>query len=589
VERLSGVGVSSGIAVGPALVAIQRQQVVRFPLSGDMVDREIKILERARTSAHEQLTQIRARILKLKGADLAAIFDAQLLLLDDPMLLGRARALVKDEQVNAEWALHLALQEAVAVFDVVDDPYLRERQGDLRDVVERLRRNLRDEKDGTRDLLKDLGDSCVLIADELSPSIVAQLDWTRIKGFATDAGSRTYHTAILARSLGVPAAVGLHDASLRVPPGAWVMVDGDSGVVTIDPPEVERREARDHPRTVVTGGGSIPSGPTHTADGVAVCLHANIERIADIERALTAGAEGIGLCRSEFILAGASPDLLTEEEQYATYRCVIEGMTPRPVTIRTFDIDTRQLDQSHRESTLGQGPSERHARMGNTGLRGIRFGLARPEVFSIQLRALLRASRHGNLRIMFPFVSSVEEVRQARALLDEARREVERSHGTLPPVPVGVMIEVPAAAITASLLASAVDFFTVGTNDLIQYVLAVDRTDERVLDRYDPTHPAILNLLRQVRRAAARHHLPISVCGEMAADPVLLQFLVGCGLTEFSMTSGAIPMARKVLARTRVFRMVELVSRLRTRGTQEALHTCLEAIVDLNRSSEVSS
>src|SRR5918996_3512631 len=242
-ERLKGIGVSAGLAVGPALVAIQRTQVIRFPIAPDRVARELSALERARVRSHEQVEQIRRRILDLKGGDLAAIFDAQLLMLDDPMLVGRAATIVCEERVNAEWAVQRTLDEIAAVFNDVDDPYLRERKGDLHDVAGRLRMNLRDEKGGARDLLQDLDTPCVLIADELTPSVVAQLDWTRIRGFATDAGSRTYHTAILARSLGVPAAVGLHDLTQRIPPGASVIVDGETGELTIDPTPTARIEA----------------------------------------------------------------------------------------------------------------------------------------------------------------------------------------------------------------------------------------------------------------------------------------------------------------------------------------------------------
>ena len=245
-ERLSGIGVSAGVAVGPALVAIQRTQVIRFPIAPDRVARELSALDRARVRSREQVEQIRRRVMDLRGADLAAIFDAQLLMFDDPMLVGRAATIVMDERVNAEWAVQRALDEIAAVFDDVNDPYLHERKGDLHDVAGRLRMNLRDEKGAARDLLRDLDTPCVLIADELTPSVVAQLDWTRIRGFATDAGSRTYHTAILARSLGVPAVVGLHDVSLRVPPGAFVVIDGETGEVIVDPPapqlvEAERR------------------------------------------------------------------------------------------------------------------------------------------------------------------------------------------------------------------------------------------------------------------------------------------------------------------------------------------------------------
>src|ERR687896_1140112 len=269
-ERLKGIGVSAGLAVGPALVAIQRTQVIRFPFAPDRVARELSALDRARFRSREQLQQIRTRIEQLKGGDLAAIFDAQLLILDDPMLVGRAATIVCEERVNAEWAVQRALDEIAAVFDDVEDPYLHERKGDLHDVAGRLRMNLRDEKGSARDLLQDLETPCVLIADELTPSVVAQLDWTRIRGFATDAGSRTYHTAILARSLGVPAAVGLHDVSQRVPPGASVIVDGTTGEVVINPNAATRQEAEAR-ATLARSRISLPraiEGPVETTDGV---------------------------------------------------------------------------------------------------------------------------------------------------------------------------------------------------------------------------------------------------------------------------------------------------------------------------------
>src|SRR5688572_21649571 len=309
-ERLTGIGVSPGIAVGPALVAIQRTQVIRFPIAPDRVSRELSALDRARARSHEQVEQIRRRVQALKGNDLAAIFDAQLLMLDDPMLVGRAASIVCEERVNAEWAVQRALDEIAAVFNELADPYLRERKGDLHDIAGRLRMNLRDEKGSTRDLLQDLETPCVLIADELTPSVVAQLDWTRIRGFATDAGSRTYHTAILARSLGVPAVVGLHDVSLRVPPGASVIVDGETGEVISapEPSALVEAESRVRQIRVETATTRRPAGLPATRDGIRVVLQANIERSDDVQAAIDAGAEGIGLYRSEFMLAGGPPD-----------------------------------------------------------------------------------------------------------------------------------------------------------------------------------------------------------------------------------------------------------------------------------------
>jgi phosphotransferase system enzyme I (PtsI) len=576
VERLKGIGVSSGIVSGPALVAIQRTQVIRFPIAPDRVARELSALERARRRSHEQLEQIRRRIAELKGSDLAAIFDAQLLMLDDPVLVGRAADLIATERVNAEWAVQRAFDEISAVFNDVEDPYLHERKGDLHDVAGRLRMNLRGEMGGARDLLQDLDSPCVLIADELTPSVVAQLDWTRILGFATDAGSRTYHTAILARSLGVPAVVGLHDVSRRIPAGASVIIDGDSGDLIIDPTPAERQEAEARTRLQRTRRTTpAAEGPTLTTDGVRVQLHANIERMDDVSMALASGAEGIGLYRSEFLLVGGPPDLAGEDEQYEVYRHVVENMTARPVTIRTFDIDERQIARPLVDTALDARWFPDAERSGHAGLRGIRFGLAQPAIFKTQLRALLRAAAHGSLRIMFPFVSSVQEVRAARALLAEARGELEARAAAAGRVDVGIMIEVPSAAFTASLLAREVDFFTIGTNDLIQYTLAVDRTDERVSDRYEPLHPAVLRLIRQVRRGAVRQGIPVAVCGEMASDPLLLRLLIGCGLTEFSMTPGALLMARRVVSETGAGDMARIAARVMTLGTVEEIERVL--------------
>ena len=579
-ERLKGIGVSAGLAVGPALVAIQRTQVIRFPIAPDRVARELSALERARLRSHEQLEQIRGRIAELKGADLAAIFDAQVLMLEDPLLVGRAATIVMEERVNAEWAVQRALDELASVFNDIEDPYLHERKGDLHDVAGRLRMNMRSEKGGQRDLLQDLDTPCVLVADELTPSVVAQLDWTRIRGFATDAGSRTYHTAILARSLGVPAVVGLHDVSTRIPLGAFVIVDGDSGDVIIDPAPQLRQEVEARTRLARVHVPAPPpwEGPTETRDGVRIQLQANIERSDDVASALASGAEGIGLYRSEFLLVGGPPDMASEEEQYYEYRQVVERMSPKPVTIRTFDIDERQLARPLVDAALDARwfpEAERAERSGHGGLRGIRFGLAQPAIFKTQLRALVRAAEFGPLRIMFPFVSSVQEVRAARQLLADARAELAALGMNPPNVTVGIMIEVPSAAFTASLLAREVDFFTIGTNDLIQYTLAVDRTDERVSDRYEPLHPAVLRLLRQVRRGAIRRGIPVSVCGEMASDPMLLRLLIGCGLTEFSMTPGALEMARRVVQETSAGDMARIAARVLTLDTVDEIEQFL--------------
>jgi phosphotransferase system enzyme I (PtsI) len=552
-RRLSGIGVSPGVVSGRAVILIQRAQVLRYQIAEARVAEEIERLEQSRRRSRDQLTGIRARIAKRRGPELAALFDAQLLMLDDPMLIARAIEIVRGQRVNAEWAVQQVLTEFSDVFEDVADPYLRERKGDVADLVGRMRMNLRHGKATPRDLLRELDEASVLIADELTPSLAAQVDWTKVRGFATDAGSRTYHTAILARSLEVPAVVGLHDASRIIQPGQLVVVDGGNNEVVIDPaPEVLARVGRHgHDARPAVGADAERRRHGATADGVRIKLDANIEFPADLAAARYAGAEGVGLYRSEFLLAGGGPeltDITDEAQQYEVYRSMLEGMAPGTVTVRTFDVDEDQLASRSSEPPLGGGWAPEEPRASRLGLRGLRLSLTRPELFEVQVRALLRAARHGHLRIMFPFVSSVEQLRQARQTLAAAAAELTRRGEQVPHVPVGVMIEIPAAAYTADLLAREVDFFTIGTNDLIQYCLAVDRADERVSRLYEPLHPAILRMIVMVRRAAARQRIPVSLCGEMASDPALLTLLVGLGLTEFSMTPGAIPVAKQVLA-----------------------------------------
>lgn len=534
-ERLTGIGVSAGVAIGRAVILTQRTEVMRFPIPGDRVDREVKALQAARDESRRQLQDIRERVSLGHGSELAALFDAQILMLDDPMLVGNAEAIIRSERVNAAWAVHRAYEGLYELFSAMEDPYLRERENDVADVAGRLRMNLRHGARGPKELLSQIDGPSVLIADELTASVAAQLDWSRVQGFATDAGSRTYHTAILARSLHVPAIVGLHDASLRIAAGTPVILDGTTGELVVAPSaeqidEAQRRAARPKRRSPV----QIENGPISTRDGVRIRLEANVELLEDLEYLNESGAEGVGLYRSEFLLSGRALEHVTEDEQYSMYRSLIEQVAPQPVTIRTFDLDERQVARD-------QPRAER--RRTRPGLRGLRLGLANPEVLRVQLRALVRAAAHGPLRIMFPFVTAVEEVRQARAMLTAIEHQLQITGR----IKVGAMIEVPSAAVAADLLAADVEFFTIGTNDLIQYTLAVDRTDDRVSDLYEPLHPAVLRLIRFVRRAAARHRIPISLCGEMASDPALVGLLVGLGLTEFSMTPGAIGIVRQVV------------------------------------------
>jgi phosphotransferase system enzyme I (PtsI) len=391
------------------------------------------------------------------------------------------------------------------------------------------------------DMYSDLEGPLVLVADELTPSAIAQLDWQRFAAFVTDAGSWTYHTAILARSIHVPAVAGLRDATTVIAPGALLAVDGATGDVFIDPDPAELDHVRGRQQRREAYEQSLDEYrrlPPVTEDGIQIRLEANIESPDDAPRAREAGADGIGLFRSEFLLAGGGHAALTEPVQFEAYTRLVESMSPGRVTIRTFDISESQLPLEHPGADRSRAP---------LGLRGIRLSLAMEDMFQAQLRALLRAAAHGPLRIMFPFVSGLEELRAARGAVIRAAETLRAQGISVPPVPIGVMIEVPSAAVTADLLAEDADFFSIGTNDLIQYCLAVDRTDDRVSDLYEPLHPAIVRMLRSVARAARRRGIPVSVCGEMAADPVVLTLLVGLGLTEFSMAPTAIPLAKQAL------------------------------------------
>jgi phosphoenolpyruvate-protein phosphotransferase (PTS system enzyme I) len=575
-QRLKGVAVTDGATAGRAVLLTHRGQAVRFPVPPEQVEGEIERLQQSRDRSRVQLEGIAARISHGPGSDLVPLFEAQLLILDDPMLLGRAMTLIREERVNAEWAVHRAFEEIEQVFDGVEDPYLRERKGDVEDVVGRLRMNLRQGSVAAHTLLRHVEGPFVLVADELSPSMAAQIDWTRVRGFAMDAGSRTYHTAILARSLQIPAIVGLHDATSRVMAGDMVVIDGATGELIIQPTaEILRAAlARHHQPDSVPARVALLEGPATTEDGVRIRIEANVDLPDDTAVARGYGADGIGLFRSEVLLGADVVDAVSEDQQYEVYRQIIAGMAPKPVTIRTLDLD------EHRASTRRFAPGELERRTNDRrsplGLRGLRLSLSRPDVFRQQLRAMLRAAAHGQLRVLLPFVSSVEEVRAARALLREVASELAKGRPVAAPVQVGVMIEVPSAALTADLLAREVDFLAVGTNDLIQYTLAVDRTDERVADLYQPLHPGILRLLRVVRRAACRAGVRLSVCGEMASDPALLAVLIGLGLTEFSMTPAAIPAARHLVGSVHAGTLRAIVRRALQLGTTREIENYLE-------------
>jgi len=538
--NIEGTGVSPGVALGRAIVARQHARDIRYRIAQSAVDRERQRLKQAREHARVELADIRDRVSQAAGPGHASLFEAQILMLDDPLFAGRAETLIKTDRLNAEWAVRRASDELTELFEASEDELLRERKGDLADVVGRVERCLRPGGTELLDLLRELEPPLVIVADELPPSVAAQVDWSRVAGLAMDSGSPTHHTIILVRSLGVPAVAGLHAATNWIAPGAHVALNGMTGEVVIDPAPDVLEGWRQRLAEVAAAARALEplrDRPAATADGERVCLEANVELLEELPRVKESGAEGIGLYRSEFLLETTSADALDEEGQYEIYRQLVSGMAPAPVTVRTFDAGEDLLRRFEGR------PGRRRSRL---GLRGIRLTLAEPELFATQLRALLRASRHGRLRILLPFVSSVEEIEQARAALAQAAADVGVDPAT---VPLGAMIEVPSAALTADLLARAADFLSVGTNDLIQYTLAVDRTDDRVTALYEPHHPAVVRLLGAIARAARRQKCEVSVCGEMAADPGTLGLLVGLGYRTFSMRPAAVPIAKDALSR----------------------------------------
>jgi phosphotransferase system enzyme I (PtsI) len=525
---VTGIGVAPGIAEGRALVVRTRRRDVRYLVAADRVRAELSRLTEAQGRSRRQLEAIRARLAGVAGQGAASLFEAQLLMIDDAMLVGRAAAFVRDERRNAEWALRAAADELVAVIGAAGDPYLRERHGDVRDVVERLVGNLRWESRGI--VVPEGPEPWVLVADELAPSTVAQVDWSRAAGFVTEGGSWASHTAILARSLGVPAVVGVARATTAIPPGSSVDLDGTTGDCLINGDASSRADWRRRSVEAVPvvrwerAAGAF-AGPARTLDGLDIRLDANLERPDELADVIASGATDIGLFRSESLLApdGRAPD---EATQCAIYRRILAA-TPGEVTIRTFDAEPE--------------PGGRHL-----GLRMLQVDPARNTQFEEQIRALLASAGAGRLRILLPFVTDVDDLRFARTAISRAADALRRAGVEVPTVPVGAMVEVPSAALTADRLAREADFLSVGTNDLAALTLAVGRDDAWAARFYDPLHPSMLRLLRFVARAGLRTHARVSVCGEMAAEPRALAVLIGLGLREFSMAPGAQALARQL-------------------------------------------
>ena len=542
-----GLTVSRGIAIGRAvIVASSRLDVAHYFVKPDQVEVEIERLRNARNAVVDEIGRVQQGLSVLPSHDahpeLAALLDVHLMLLQDEQLTSGVKHWIVERHYNAEWALTTQLEVIARQFDEMEDPYLRERKADLEQVVERMLRIMRGvgspvatpapaPPQGTL-LDASVEVPLVLVAHDLSPADMLQFKQSVFAGFVTDVGGKTSHTAIVARSMDIPAVVGARSASHLINQDDWVIIDGDAGVVIVDPSPVvlaeygykQRQGEIERERLA-----RLRNTPAVTLDGHRIELLANIEQPEDAAAAVKAGAVGVGLFRTEFLFMGRHGRLPDEEEQYQAYRRAVEGMQGLPVTIRTVDIGAdKPLDRSLARS----GDDHLNPAL---GLRAIRWSLAEPAMFLAQLRALLRAAAHGPINVLIPMLAHAGEIRQTLALLQKAREQLDARAETHAPVRLGAMIEIPAAALTVPLFLRHFDFLSIGTNDLIQYTLAIDRADESVAHLYDPVHPAILQLVASVIAQARAAGKGVSVCGEMAGDVAMTRLLLGLGLRSFSM------------------------------------------------------
>jgi phosphotransferase system enzyme I (PtsI) len=552
--QVFGLPVSRGVAIGRAvLVASSRVDVAHYFIDEPRVEHEIDRLRHARDVVAAELALLKREMPPEAPAELPALLDVHLMLLHDEALAGATKHWIHSRHYNAEWALSAQLEVLARQFDEMDDEYLRERKADLEQVVERLLRALAKEEPivpaTARRLHGEGEDPLVLVANDIAPADMIQFKGSVFTGFVTDVGGRTSHSAIVARSLDIPAVVGAREASRLVRQDDWVVIDGDLGVVIVDPSAIVLEEYRYRQRQSELERAKLHRlrhTPSVTLDGQAVELLANIELPVDAAVALDSGAVGVGLFRSEFLFMNRNGELPSEDEQFEAYRAVVLAMKGLPVTIRTVDIGA---DKSLDRMTVHE---LRHDHVLNPalGLRAIRWSLAEPAMFRQQLRAILRASAYGKVCVLIPLVASLAEVRLARDALARATHQLADAGIASGQVELGAMIEVPAAALIVASILRDLDFISIGTNDLIQYTLAIDRADEAVAHLYDPWHPAVLRLIARTIEAANRMGKSVSVCGEMAGDTAFTELLVAFGLRSFSMHPSQIAAVKQRVLRS---------------------------------------
>ena len=540
-----GIAVSSGVCRGKVIVLRHaRHAVVKRPLADAELDPEIKRFEQCLVHTRQQLAEIQHHVSQTLSSSEANIIDVQLMMLEDPMVIGQALNMIRDEKVNADYAFHAAASRYIAMLEALEDEMFRGRAADLRDLTGRVLDNLLGFKDQSD--LRHLNEPCILVGHDLSPSTTAQLDKKFVLGFATDIGGKTSHTAIMARSLDIPAVVGLHNISEELENGDYALLDGYNGIVIVNPTDrtlFEYGQLEKNKASLDEKLREILWQPAVTLDGKPIHLSANIEDQHDVESVIAHGAEGVGLFRTEylFINRDSPPD---EQSQYQAYRDVAVAMKNHPVIIRTLDLGGDKF-VSHLQLAQEMNPF--------LGWRAIRFCLAQPQLFCTQLRAILRASAEGNVKMMYPMISGLDELTQANALVEKCKAELRAEDLSFNEnLEVGVMIEIPSAALIADALAKKAKFFSIGSNDLIQYTLAADRTNEKVSHLYEPTHPAIIRLIKATVEASHAHGIWTGVCGEIGGDPVLVPLLIGLGVDEISAAPPVIPEVKYMIRRVKV-------------------------------------
>ena len=559
---MRGIPASPGVAIGKGFFL--RRELPRSVLSTvpkEKVDDEVDAFRRAVARSREQIRAIRGEI-QDSSSEPYQILSTHLALLEDSMLVDQTVGAIREDRFKADWAFNRVLKDLLETFHRIEDQYLRERGHDLRQIGHRILENLAGR--GVESVAS-IREPMIIVAHDLSPADTAQIQKSSVLAFATDVGSRTSHTAITARSLNIPAVVGLEKVTKEFGGAEEVIVDGEEGVVILDPTPEAVREYTERKKAYsvrIRDLAKFARLPAVSKDGKALTLLANIEFPEEADLSLRSGAEGVGLYRTEFLYMNRK-DLPSEEEQFQTYRRVAERFRTGPVTVRTLDLGG---DKFASQVDLA---SEMNPAM---GLRAVRFCLREKEIFKQQIRAVLRASAHGNVRMMFPMISGVGELRAALAVVEEARAELRRRRVPFNKrMPVGIMVEIPSAALVADLLAREVDFFSIGTNDLIQYALAIDRINEHVSYLYEPLHPAILRLIRRIVEGGHEAGIPVSMCGEMAGEPMYTYVLLGLGLDELSMNAASIPRVKRIVRKSVAYEAKEFSGSLLAHGTAEEI------------------